>query len=207
MITIYGCRNRIAIERAATPCPMESLTVGGGVGLPASDAPRATSYAAVMGRIGAVGLVLHPKRDCALAVELVTRWAAAREVAVFGVAGGLDGVMGVQLLEQYRIAEHVDLLVSLGGVRVPGRGQAAVGVVVEGKPFVRYVADAVVVSTPTGSTAYSFSAGGPIVSPRAHGLLVVPSPRIPPSTTPSCWRSRAHAGSAARSRPCQDTGK
>jgi NAD+ kinase len=58
---------------------------------------------------------LHPKRDCALAVALVTRWAASRGVAVFGVAGELDGVRGVQLLEQHRVAEQVDLLVSLGG--------------------------------------------------------------------------------------------
>jgi len=60
-------------------------------------------------------------------------------------------------------------------VRVPGDGFAAVEVVVEGQPFVRYAADAVVVSTPTGSTAYSFSAGGPIVSPTVPGLLVIPA--------------------------------
>jgi NAD+ kinase len=59
-------------------------------------------------------------------------------------------------------------------VRVPGRGAGAVEVHVEGHPFVRYLADAVVVATPTGSTAYSFSAGGPIVSPRVDGLLVTP---------------------------------
>jgi NAD+ kinase len=60
-------------------------------------------------------------------------------------------------------------------VRVPGEGgSAAVELTVEGHSFVRYAADAVIVATPTGSTAYSFSAGGPIVSPRAEGLLVTP---------------------------------
>jgi NAD+ kinase len=60
--------------------------------------------------------------------------------------------------------------------RIPGRGtSAAVELRVEGHRFVRYAADAVVVATPTGSTAYSFSAGGPIVSPKVEGLLVGPS--------------------------------
>jgi NAD+ kinase len=59
-------------------------------------------------------------------------------------------------------------------IRHPGHPVAAIEVEVEGQPFVRYAADAVVVATPTGSTAYSFSAGGPIVSPRAEGLLVIP---------------------------------
>lgn len=57
-------------------------------------------------------------------------------------------------------------------VRVPGDGLAHVGINVEGSNFVRYAADAVIVATPTGSTAYSFSAGGPIVSPNVSGLLV-----------------------------------
>ncbi|BFU43465.1 NAD(+)/NADH kinase [Krasilnikovia sp. MM14-A1004] len=57
-------------------------------------------------------------------------------------------------------------------VRVPGSGLAAIGITVEGSTFVNYAADAVIVATPTGSTAYSFSAGGPIVSPNVEGLLV-----------------------------------
>src|SRR5215211_1091542 len=57
-------------------------------------------------------------------------------------------------------------------VRVPGDGLAAVQISVQGCPFVRYAADAVIVATPTGSTAYSFAAGGPIVSPNVDGLLV-----------------------------------
>ncbi|MET9338339.1 NAD(+)/NADH kinase [Nonomuraea sp. NPDC004354] len=60
-------------------------------------------------------------------------------------------------------------------VRVPGDGIAAVAVAVQGHPFVRYAADAVILATSTGSTAYSFSAGGPIVSPLVEGFLVVPA--------------------------------
>jgi NAD+ kinase len=60
--------------------------------------------------------------------------------------------------------------------RIPGHGSAAVvELTVESHPFVRYAADAVIVATPTGSTAYSFSAGGPIVSPSVAGLLVTPA--------------------------------
>jgi NAD+ kinase len=60
-------------------------------------------------------------------------------------------------------------------VRIPGDGLATVSVTVDGHPFVRYAADAVIVATATGSTAYSFSAGGPIVSPTVEGFLVVPA--------------------------------
>jgi NAD+ kinase len=59
--------------------------------------------------------------------------------------------------------------------RIPGEGLAAVAVVAAGHPFVRYAADAVIVATSTGSTAYSFSAGGPIISPRVEAVLVVPA--------------------------------
>jgi NAD+ kinase len=58
--------------------------------------------------------------------------------------------------------------------RVPGHGPAALAVEVEGEIFARYTADALVIATPTGSTAYSFAAGGPIVSPKHRGLLVTP---------------------------------
>jgi NAD+ kinase len=60
-------------------------------------------------------------------------------------------------------------------VRVPGQGSAVVDLSVEGHHFVSYAGDAIIVATPTGSTAYNFSAGGPIVAPSVAGILVTPS--------------------------------
>lgn len=45
---------------------------------------------------------------------------------------------------------------------------------VGGSLFAKVPADAMVVATPTGSTAYAFSAGGPIVSPNVRATLVTP---------------------------------
>jgi NAD+ kinase len=60
-------------------------------------------------------------------------------------------------------------------VRVPGQGGAVVAVRVGGQPFVSYAADAVIAATPAGSTAYSFSAGGPIISPEVEALVITPA--------------------------------
>jgi NAD+ kinase len=47
-------------------------------------------------------------------------------------------------------------------------------VTVDGRPLSRWGCDGVVCATPTGSTAYAFSAGGPIVWPDVEALLLVP---------------------------------
>jgi NAD+ kinase len=45
---------------------------------------------------------------------------------------------------------------------------------VDGRPLSSFGCDGIVISTPTGSTAYAFSAGGPVVWPSVDALLMVP---------------------------------
>ena len=45
---------------------------------------------------------------------------------------------------------------------------------VDGYPLATYLADGLVIATPTGSTAYALAAGGPVLPPELHNLVVVP---------------------------------
>lgn len=53
-------------------------------------------------------------------------------------------------------------------------GLITIDVIVDGAPLNRYWADGLIFSTPTGSTAYSLSAGGPIVSPKCEVVILTP---------------------------------
>jgi NAD+ kinase len=78
----------------------------------------------------------------------------------------VDAVVGEQVITAFN---------DIAFVRSPGHKTAAIAVRAGGRRFVSYAADALVIATPTGSTAYSFSAGGPIVSPAVEALLVTPA--------------------------------
>ncbi|MFJ6197811.1 NAD(+)/NADH kinase [Micromonospora sp. NPDC092111] len=60
-------------------------------------------------------------------------------------------------------------------VRHPGSGFVAATLAVDGQRYGYYRCDALVLSTPTGSTAYSYAAGGPLVSPATQAVVVTPS--------------------------------
>jgi NAD+ kinase len=127
------------------------------------------------------------------------RIAAPREVPVLGVnlgtlgylteidAAHLGGALSALERGEYAVeartglalAAHngVDAQIAYNDVvvsRVPGRGQAALGLRIDGELLVRYASDGVIAATPQGSTAYAFAAGGPLVSPRAQGMIVMP---------------------------------
>ena len=98
----------------------------------------------------------------------------------------VDGVVG----QHYTVEERMtlDVLVHRDGelvTRTWALNEASVEkasrermlevvVEVDGRPLSRWGCDGVVCATPTGSTAYAFSAGGPVVWPEVEALLLVP---------------------------------
>ena len=73
--------------------------------------------------------------------------------------------------------DRVETLRALNDVIVAkvATGRAVrLGVTIGGERLISWAADGVIVATPTGSTAYSFSAGGPVVSPHIDCIVVTP---------------------------------
>ncbi|WBB46655.1 NAD(+)/NADH kinase [Verrucosispora sp. WMMA2044] len=60
-------------------------------------------------------------------------------------------------------------------IRRPGQGFVTATLAVNGQQYGYYRCDALVVSTPSGSTAYSYAAGGPLISPATRAVVVTPS--------------------------------
>jgi len=79
--------------------------------------------------------------------------------------------------EQWRAAEKLGSWEVLNEV-VVSRGQLVrpikLHAYVDGRFLTTYVADALIASTPTGSTAYALAAGGPILPPELRNILLVP---------------------------------
>jgi NAD+ kinase len=91
-----------------------------------------------------------------------------------------------QLVKGFGVQELMRLSVEVNGKELPPALNEAVLVTsrpakiamfhieVDGRLLDEYRADGIVLATPTGSTAYSMSAGGPIVDPRVDATLIVP---------------------------------
>lgn len=130
----------------------------------------------------------------------VAKNAAMFDKPTLGINGGTLGFMSglekneLQLLANinkglYRIEERMMLQVSIGEGEhkntyhclndvVISRGDLArlieISVTSEDRLVIRQRADGMIVSTPTGSTAYSMAAGGPVVSPEHSCFVVTP---------------------------------
>jgi NAD+ kinase len=124
-----------------------------------ADRQRAPVLGVNLGKLGFLAEIDVPELPEALSAVDSHEYLIEPRLAV-------DAVLGDQVMTAFN-----DIAV----VRQPGQSSAQVAVRVDDQTFVSYAADALVVATPTGSTAYSFSAGGPIVGPSVEALLVTPA--------------------------------
>ncbi len=125
------------------------------------------------------------------------RLAAERPVPVLGVNLGslgflvevepdeLDAALDRLSMGDYTVEEHSAAVLTDGGdesiafndialASVPGEGSVQASLTVMGRASGCYRCDALVISTPIGSTAYSYAAGGPLVSPMLEAMIISP---------------------------------
>ena len=83
---------------------------------------------------------------------------------------------GKYILEKRIMLEGTDKI-ALNDIVIKGENSARTSTLdlyINEKLLCSYIADGLIVSTPTGSTAYSLSAGGPIISPELECILIIP---------------------------------
>lgn len=99
--------------------------------------------------------------------------------------GQLEDVVGRLINAEYSISERLTIAASVDGRLVHGINDVVIEkidstrlvileVTIDGTLFATYRADGLIFATPTGSTAYSFSAGGPVIDPRVDSLVLTP---------------------------------
>jgi NAD+ kinase len=156
-----------ADERAAEGCELVLALGGDGTFLRAAELARNVEIPVLGVNLGRIGFLAEAEADA------------------------IDSVLEHVIDRDYRVEERMtlDIVVRVDG-RIAHRGWAlneaslekgqrlgVLGVVLEvdGRPVSEFGCDGVLVSTPTGSTAYAFSAGGPILWPELEAILVVPN--------------------------------
>lgn len=135
-----------------------------------------------LGRLGFLTSCGAAEFDAALRAVLTGDYAVDRRMALTAHLVGPDGSRGREWRALNDVVLHKGGFARMLSVRVD----------VDDETLGAYAADGVVVSSPTGSTAYSLSAGGPLVVPSLDSLILTPiSPHalairpivLPPSAT------------------------
>ena len=185
---------RLVVERL-TAAGISVLTLAGELSFPGASEVPADAWAAK----GAELIVVLGGDGSLLRAAEVTRPAGVPLIAVNlghvgflaeaepdGLADTVDRLVARQYVVEERMTIDVavrsngELIASTWALNEATVEKAArermVEVIteVDGRPLSRFGCDGVVCSTPTGSTAYAFSAGGPVVWPEVEALLMVP---------------------------------
>ncbi|MGW4162316.1 NAD kinase [Streptomyces sp. NPDC004788] len=162
-----------SVEQVPEGCPdaldgCELLVVLGGDGtlLRGAEFSRASGVPMLGVNLGRVGFLAEAERDDLDKVvdRVVTRAYEVEERMTLDVAVYENGDV-----------LHRDWALNEAAVqKVSPERMLEVVLAIDGRPVTGFGCDGVICATPTGSTAYAFSAGGPVVWPEVEALLMVP---------------------------------
>ncbi|HSA95520.1 MAG TPA: NAD(+)/NADH kinase, partial [Acidobacteriota bacterium] len=149
-----------------------------------SEVPAAADFVVVLGGDGTLLSVAHHAAEAGVPVMGVNlgRLGFLTEIPVSEMLLTLDAFLadGESLVSPRWLLEartETSVAHCLNDVVITKGALARMieyGIVIDGKEVAALKADGLIVCTPTGSTAYSLSAGGPIIQPQAHAILVTP---------------------------------
>ena len=156
----------VAITDEVLPDIEIAIVLGGdGTMLRAAEAVRGTQIPLLgvnLGRVGFLAEVEKPSlNEIASAVVARNFLTEERMVLAYSVERGEQEISSGWALNEVTIERSETTMVELF-------------VQIDHRPLSRWGCDGLICSTPTGSTAYAFSAGGPIVWPEVKALLVLP---------------------------------
>lgn len=156
-----------AEERAAEGCELVIVLGGDGTFLRAAELARSVEIPVLGVNLGRIGFLAEAEADSIDAVleRVVARDYRIEERMTLDIAVRVDG----------RIVSRGWALNEASLEKGPRLGVLGALLEVDGRPVSSFGCDGVLVSTPTGSTAYAFSAGGPVVWPNLEVILVVPN--------------------------------
>jgi NAD+ kinase len=155
-----------ADQTAAEGCDLVVVFGGDGTLLRSAEFGRATGTPLLGVNLGHVGFLAEAERDdlAATVDRLVSGDYDVERRMTLDVVVTVDGTVVTR-----------DWALNEASVEKASRERMLEVVVeVDGRPLSRWGGDGVVFATPTGSTAYAFSAGGPVVWPAVDALLLVP---------------------------------
>ncbi len=147
-------------------CELVLVIGGDGSILRAAELTHATSTPLLGVNLGHVGFLAEAEQeDVESTISAIVRRAYTAEDRLtldVRVVNGKDVVFSTFALNEASVE------------KAARERMLEVVVEVDGRPLSRWGCDGVVCATPTGSTAYNFSAGGPVVWPEVEALLMVP---------------------------------
>ncbi|MDT5267653.1 MAG: kinase [Mycobacterium sp.] len=156
-----------ADERAAEGCELVLALGGDGTFLRAAELARNVEIPVLGVNLGRIGFLAEAEADAIDSVleHVIDRDYVVEERMTLDIVVRVDG----------RIAHRGWALNEASLEKGQRLGVLGVVLEVDGRPVSEFGCDGVLVSTPTGSTAYAFSAGGPILWPELEAILVVPN--------------------------------